>query len=299
MIVVVTGASSGIGRAAAIAWGKRGAKLVLSARGESALEAVAREVKEAGGEAVVEAGDVTDEGHCARLVEAARALGGGGIDVLVNNAGRGYYAAVRDVDPRELEALFALNVVAPLRLTQLALPALEQSAATAGHATIVMVSSIAGVVAAPRMGAYAASKFALEALAIALRAECAASGVRVVVVRPGPVDTLLRAHSIAKGGTPECARRGRRCRRRRRSRARSWRRSSGTGRWSRRPGSSARPRRSPESRPACTGGSRRGWSCESLRDEGMTGRPGRGATCGFALPPPAHGLRAPRDARTR
>jgi short-subunit dehydrogenase len=200
VIVVVTGASSGIGRAAAIAWGKRGAKLVLSARGESALEAVAREVKEAGGEAVVEAGDVTDEGHCARLVEAARALGGGGIDVLVNNAGRGYYAAVRDVDPRELEALFALNVVAPLRLTQLALPALEQSAATAGHATIVMVSSIAGVVAAPRMGAYAASKFALEALAIALRAECAASGVRVVVVRPGPVDTPFRAHSIAKGG---------------------------------------------------------------------------------------------------
>jgi short-subunit dehydrogenase len=203
VIVVVTGASSGIGRAAAIAWGKRGATLVLSARGAEALETVAREVREAGGEAVVEAGDVTDAGHCARLVErATRSFGGGdagGIDVLVNNAGRGYYAAVRDVDPRELEALFALNVVAPLRLTQLALPALERSAAAAGHATVVMVSSIAGVVAAPRMGAYAASKFALEALAIALRAECAASGVRVVVVRPGPVDTPFRARSITKG----------------------------------------------------------------------------------------------------
>ncbi len=65
-----------------------------------------------------------------------------------------------------------------------------------------MVSSIAGVVASPRMGAYAASKFALEAIAIALRAECAAkgrSGVRVLVVRPGPVDTPFREHSIAKG----------------------------------------------------------------------------------------------------
>ena len=86
-------------------------------------------------------------------------------------------------------------MIAPLRLTQLALPALERS-----RGTVVMVSSIAGMVVAPRMGAYAASKFALEAIAIALRAENAARGVRVVVVRPGPVDTPFREHSIAKGG---------------------------------------------------------------------------------------------------
>jgi short-subunit dehydrogenase len=192
-VVVVTGASSGIGRAAAIAWGARGAKLVLSARGESALAGVAREVTGAGGQAVVVAGDVTNEAHRADLVATAtRAFGG--VDVLVNNAGRGYYAPVRAIDPAELEALFALNVVAPLRLSQLALPALERA-----KGTIVMVSSIAGVVSSPRMGAYAASKFALEALAIALRAECAAGGVRVVVVRPGPVDTPFRENSIAKG----------------------------------------------------------------------------------------------------
>ncbi len=194
MIVVVTGASSGIGRAAAIAWGKRGAKLVLSARGEEALRGVAREVVAAGGEAIVEVGDVTHEAHRAAIVARAERVFGG-VDVLVNNAGRGYYAAVRDIDPRELDALFALNVTAPLRLTQLALPALERA-----KGTIVMVSSIAGVVASPRMGAYAASKFALEGLSIALRAECAASGVRVSVVRPGPVDTPFRDHSIAKGG---------------------------------------------------------------------------------------------------
>lgn len=192
-VIVITGASSGIGRAAAIAWGKRGANVVLSARSESALGEVARAVEEAGGRALVEGGDVTVEADRVRLIErATRAYGG--IDVLVNNAGRGYYAAVRDIDPNELEALFALNVVAPLRLAQLALPALQTS-----RGTIVMVSSIAGVVASPRMGAYAASKFALEALSIALRAESAASGVRVAVVRPGPVDTPFRAHSIANG----------------------------------------------------------------------------------------------------
>jgi short-subunit dehydrogenase len=193
-VVVITGASSGIGRAAAIAWAKRGAKLVLSARGRDALYEVAREVIGVGGEAVVDPGDVTSEADRVRLIETAlRSFGA--IDVLVNNAGRGYYAPASEIDAEELAALFALNVIAPLRLAQLALPALARS-----RGTIVMVSSIAGVVVAPRMGAYAASKFALEAIAIALRAESAALGVRVVVVRPGPVDTPFRENSIAKGG---------------------------------------------------------------------------------------------------
>ena len=193
-VVVVTGASSGIGRAAAILWGKRGAKLVLSARNEVALQRVSREVVEAGGQAVVEAGNVTEERHRVALIERATRTFGA-LDVLVNNAGRGYYASVREIDLAELEALFALNVIAPLRLAQIALPALERS-----RGTVVMVSSIAGVLAAPRMGAYAASKFALEALAVALRAECAASGVKVLVVRPGPVDTPFRENSVARGG---------------------------------------------------------------------------------------------------
>jgi short-subunit dehydrogenase len=190
-VVAITGASSGIGRALALAWGAQKACVVLSARNEVALARVAREVTAAGGEAIVEAGDVTDEAHRVALV--ARAVREKGrLDVLVNNAGRGYYAAARDVDVRALESLFALNVIAPLRLAQLAL---EPLARTSG--TIVMVSSVAGVVAAPRMGAYAASKFALEALAMALRAEVAGDGIRVVVVRPGPVDTPFRANAVS------------------------------------------------------------------------------------------------------
>ena len=87
--VVVTGASMGIGRALALAWGARGATLVLSARGEAALERVARDVERAGGRAIVVAGDVTDEAYRRALVERA-ARDADGIDVLVNNAGRGF-----------------------------------------------------------------------------------------------------------------------------------------------------------------------------------------------------------------
>jgi short-subunit dehydrogenase len=190
-VVAITGASSGIGRALALEWAKRGASLVLSARNEVALARVAREVTAAGGTAFVEAGDVTEDAHRVAIVERARKEKGR-LDVLVNNAGRGYYATVRDVDTRELESLFALNVIAPIRLAQLAA---EDLARTSG--TIVMLSSVAGVVASPHMGAYAASKFALEALSMSLRAELRKSGVRVLVVRPGPVDTPFRANSIA------------------------------------------------------------------------------------------------------
>jgi len=192
-VVVITGASSGIGRALALGWARRGASLVLSSRNEEGLDRTAREIEAAGGEAFVEPGDITDEAERRLLID--RALHEKGrIDVLVNNAGRGYYAAVRDIDVVELERLFALNVVAPVRLTQLAL---EPLARTRG--TVVMLSSVAGVAAAPHLGAYAASKFALEALSVALRAELRASGVRVLVVRPGPVETPFRANAVAVG----------------------------------------------------------------------------------------------------
>ncbi len=192
--VIITGASMGIGRALALQWAARGATVVLSARGREALESVGREVESAGGRAIVEPGDVTDEAHRRRLVARAE-IEGGGIDVLVNNAGRGFYAPVLKIDVEELRSLFELNVVAPLRLAQLAAPHLERA-----RGSVVMMSSIAGVVAAPRYGAYAASKFALEALSMSMRSELAEKGVRVVVIRPGPVDTPFRAHATRAPG---------------------------------------------------------------------------------------------------
>ena len=155
--VLVTGASSGIGESLARAWARRGATLVLAARDEAALTRVAREVERAGGRAIVQPADVTREADRVRVVERAKETGR--LDVLVNNAGRGYYGSIARIDTGELEALFALNVVAPLRLAQLSLDPLTRCGGT-----IVMMSSVAGVVAAPRLGAYAATKFALEAL---------------------------------------------------------------------------------------------------------------------------------------
>lgn len=184
----------GIGRALAVAWGARGATTVLSARGAAELEETAVLVARAGGRAIVEVGDITDGAHRAALVERA-VREAGSLDVLVNNAGRGFYSPMMKVDIDEMRRLFELNVFAPLHLAQLAAPHLEKS-----HGTIVMLSSIAGVVAAPKYGAYAASKFALEAVSMSMRSELAARGIDVVVIRPGPVATPFRANAARAPG---------------------------------------------------------------------------------------------------
>jgi short-subunit dehydrogenase len=192
--VIVTGASSGIGRALALAWAKRGAHVVLSGRNGEALEEVAESVKSRGGQPVVAAGDVTVEADRVALIDAAKSATGR-LDVLVNCAGKGYYGSVARIDPAELSELFALNVTAPLRLSQLAIDPLTRTSGS-----IVMLSSLAGVISSPHIGAYAASKFALEAIAMALRAELVGAGVRVVVVRPGPVDTPFRSNARTTDG---------------------------------------------------------------------------------------------------
>lgn len=191
--VIITGASMGIGRALALEWGRRGATTILSARGKEALDGVAVEVSEAGGLPIVVPGDVTNETHRQELI--GQAVTSGRLDVLCNNAGRGFYSPVLKIDLDQMRELFELNVYAPLRLAQLATPLLEAS-----RGTVVMMSSVAGMVAAPRYGAYAASKFALEALSMAMRAEIAERGVRVVVIRPGPVATPFRANATRAEG---------------------------------------------------------------------------------------------------
>ncbi|MCL6580094.1 MAG: SDR family NAD(P)-dependent oxidoreductase [Firmicutes bacterium] len=186
--VIVTGASRGIGKSLALRLAERGSRLVLVARSEEDLAAVARAARDRGGPAVhTVAGDVTDPGTARHAVEtAARELGG--LDVLVNNAGVGLRAPVARLEPRDLEEVFRVNVVGALNFVRAALPQLKAS-----RGLVVNVSSIAARQPVPFLGGYAATKAALVALGDALRLE--AGGVGVLTVLPGSVETDFKAHA--------------------------------------------------------------------------------------------------------
>jgi len=187
-VVVITGASEGIGARLAAVLGARGAKLVTTARNEAKLRATA------GPDALVVAGDLTEE-SIRRAVIAGAVDRFGRIDVLINNAGRGSYYAPSEAPLDDTRALFELNLFAPLHLAQVATPYLKQT-----RGTIVNVSSIAGQISLPWMSLYSASKFALASLSSTQRMELRRYGVNVMAVFPGYVQTDFQAH--ATGETP-------------------------------------------------------------------------------------------------
>jgi len=179
--VVVTGASSGVGAAAARRFAEEGARVVLAARTAAALESVAKEI---GDRAVVIPTDVSDPEQARALVERA-ALEAGGIHVLVNNAGYNHRGAVESADPDELMRIVDVNLKAPILLSRLALPQLLQQK----QGNIVNVASIAGQIPLPHEATYSATKFGLRAFSMALAEELRDSSVRVSLVSPGPIDT--------------------------------------------------------------------------------------------------------------
>ncbi len=177
-MILVTGCSSGIGRATALEAARRGHRVFASARRREDLGDLAAESIE------TLSLDVTD----ANSIDAA-VLGvldaAGRIDALVNNAGYGQYGAIEDVSLEEWRAQFEANVFGTIAVTKAVLPAMR----AAKRGTIVNVSSIAGKVSIPFAGPYCASKHALEAISDALRVELAPWRIRVVVVEPGPIAT--------------------------------------------------------------------------------------------------------------
>ncbi len=187
-VVLITGASDGIGAASARVFHGRGAKLVLVARSEEKLKRVAAE---AGG-AVAIVGDVTNPDVRRRAVEAAIARFGR-IDILVNNAGVGMYVPAYKADMAQVRGMYALNVFAPLELIQLVVPHMRE----AGSGMIVNVSSIAGKVPLPWFTNYTATKFALCATTDTLRIELKPFGIRCVTVCPGYVKTSFQDNSLA------------------------------------------------------------------------------------------------------
>ena len=138
--------------------------------------------------------DVTDPARCAAVVAEAEARFGA-VDVLINNAGYGYFGAQEEGEDEAVRRIFDVNVLAPARLVRLVLPGMRARR----RGAIVAMSSIAGLVPNPGVGYYAASKFALEALSESLAAEVAGFGIRVLIAEPGPyaTDFFNRSLSVA------------------------------------------------------------------------------------------------------
>jgi NAD(P)-dependent dehydrogenase (short-subunit alcohol dehydrogenase family) len=178
---MITGSSSGFGRAIADAVLARGDRLVATARRAEALADLAEHER-----AHVVALDVTDPaGREAAIAEAIERFGR--IDVLVNNAGRTQVGAVEETTDDELRFLFELHFFAPAALTRAVLPHMRRQ----GGGAIVQMSSVGGQVTAPGFGAYCATKFALEGLTETLRDEVAGFGIHTLIVEPGAFRTGL------------------------------------------------------------------------------------------------------------
>jgi NAD(P)-dependent dehydrogenase (short-subunit alcohol dehydrogenase family) len=177
-VVLITGCSSGIGRAAAEAFAARGWTVYATSRRVDALEPLVSK-----GCRALEV-DVTDERSMERAVRTVEA-DHGSIDVLVNNAGYGQQGAIEETPIERFRSQFETNVFGAVRMSQLVLPAMRDR----GRGRVVMVSSMGGRLTFPGGGAYHASKYALEAISDVLRFEVAKFGVSVVVVEPGLVAT--------------------------------------------------------------------------------------------------------------
>jgi NADP-dependent 3-hydroxy acid dehydrogenase YdfG len=187
-IALVTGASSGIGRATALALAGRGADVAIAARRVDRLTALRDEITALGVRAAVLQLDVADEADCRRAVEqCAGELGG--LDILVNNAGVMLLGQIEGADTEDWRRMIGTNVLGLMYMTHAALPHLLER-----RGIVVQMSSTAGRMARAGTGAYNASKWAVNGFSESLRQEVHDRGVRVAVIEPGIVRTELREH---------------------------------------------------------------------------------------------------------
>lgn len=195
---IITGASSGIGREVAREFARRGANVVLASRSRDALERLAGELISLPGRTLVVPTDVTERLSVEALVRRT-AEEFGTVEILVNNAGVGLYAPIADGNIENARYLFDVNFWGAIHCIQAVVPYMKDAAR--GH--IVNVSSIAGHIAPPYIGMYAATKHALAAISDALRNELHGTGIGVSTVYPGLTETHFTQNMLQEVEAPE------------------------------------------------------------------------------------------------
>lgn len=197
-VVLVTGASSGIGRSLALAVAREGSKVALLARNMPALEKVLAEVKKLGASCVAVKCDVTKPREVQQAVEAVTRQFKT-IDVLINNAGFGQYGFFLEAPVEEHQKLFDTNFFGVIHMLYAVLPIMKAKKS----GVVVNVSSMAGLKPLPKFGIYSASKAALNALSESLRHEVKPFGIHVLTVCPGITETSFRANAKRFGKKAE------------------------------------------------------------------------------------------------
>jgi clavulanate-9-aldehyde reducatase len=192
-VVAVTGASSGIGEATALACARAGAAVALAARRVELIEALAGRIRDDGGRAIAVASDVGVQAQAQAFVARAHSELGR-LDVLVNNAGVMLLGPIEDAPTEEWRRMIHANVFGVLYCTHAALPLMREQGG--GH--VVNVSSVAGRIARAGSGVYNLTKFGVGAFSESLRQEGVAIGVRVTLIEPGAVATELAGHNRAE-----------------------------------------------------------------------------------------------------
>jgi hypothetical protein len=196
-VILVTGASSGIGAATARLFGSKGYRVVLAARRLDRLQELEQQIKDAGGEALAVATDLNDLDQIQNLVEQTLAAYGQ-IDILFNNAGFGRTKWLEELDPKkDIELQVQVNLVSVIQMTRAVLPHLLER--KSGH--IINMASMAGFVATPTYSVYAATKHGVRGFSTALRREVGVHGIHVSAIYPGGVKTEFGSHTEAKRKT--------------------------------------------------------------------------------------------------
>lgn len=194
-IVIVTGASAGIGRATAVAFAAQGAHVVVAARREDRLQDLAAEIAHYPGRCLVVPGDISQQAYCARLI-AETIDQFGRLDVLVNNAGLGHHSALANIPGQDIKTIFDVNVLGMMFATQAVIPHMRRQ----GSGQIINVSSIVSMRPLTMSGAYCASKSAVNFLSRSLRMELHRQKIIITLIYPGLTATEFAAAKLGQPG---------------------------------------------------------------------------------------------------